>query len=63
MEERFQTELSADTQKLNYPLLLGKRLDIIQDALSSCLCHYMPSRDCSLNMSLGISGVCDFIRV
>ena len=52
----------VDTQKLNYPLLLGKRLDVVQDALSSCLCHYMPSRDCSLNMSLGIGGACDFIR-
>lgn len=63
MKEHFQTVFPVGTQKLNYPLLLGKRLDIIQDALSSCLCHYMPSRDCSLNMSLSIGGVCDFIRV
>lgn len=49
-------------RKPNYPLLLGKRLDVIQDALSSCLCHYMPCRDCSLNMSQRIGAVCDFIR-
>lgn len=52
----------AQSPKPNYPLLLGKRLEVIQDALSSCLCHYMPCRDCSLNMSQGIGAVCDFIR-
>lgn len=52
----------VDTQKHNYPVSLGRRLAVTQDALSSCLCN-MPSRDCSLNMPLRIGGACDFIRV